>query len=237
MVVRARAFKAGLQGSATVTNTYVMKTYYTMPVVCLTTEPETLWSNVDGMYAAGEGVDLASYKNIPFRNPTPIYRQFGKIHRPGYGEMFEEGKETAVFSQGIEFGLIGQYSLDMPQKSFKLKAKAPMGERYFNAKIFEDRPFTQYKSLVLRVRATTCLDPHGGWCAKPPGRQVPDTAVIHQAARPLSLPSGQYWGHYNLRERVSRYFWLRTRAPLEADHEVIEGLAKPITALTRDIWR
>ncbi|HHT15416.1 MAG: lamin tail domain-containing protein [Christensenellales bacterium] len=231
MVVRARAFKAGLQGSATVTNTYVMKTYYTMPVVCLTTEPETLWSNVDGMYAAGEGVDLASYKNIPFRNPTPIYRQFGKIHRPGYGEMFEEGKETAVFSQGIEFGLIGQYSLDMPQKSFKLKAKAPMGERYFNAKIFEDRPFTQYKKLVLRVSGNDCV-----WTRMVDGvqsrlvDQVPDTTVIHQAWRPVIVYlNGQYWGHYNLRERVSRYFVAAHEGiPLEKadDMEIIEGSSK-----------
>lgn len=37
--------------------------------------------------------------------------------------------------------------------------------------------------------------------------QVPDTTVIHQAWRPVIVYlNGQYWGHYNMRERVSRYF-------------------------------
>ena len=30
------------------------------------------------MYAAGEGVNLESYKYIPFKNPTPTYRLHGK---------------------------------------------------------------------------------------------------------------------------------------------------------------
>lgn len=207
-VLRARSFAGGLQPSGTITNTYVLKTYYTLPVVCLTTDPDELWNQETGMYAAGEGVDLTTFKYIPFKNPTPTYRTYGKVFRPGFAEMFDSATQNVTFSQGVEFGLIGQYSLDMPQKSFKVKAKASMGNRYFNAKLFEDRPFEQYKSIVLRVSGNDAV-----WTRMIDGvqsrliDQVPDTTVIHQAWRPVIVYlNGQYWGHYNMRERVSRYF-------------------------------
>ncbi len=207
-VIRARAFEPGLQPSQVVTASYIMKTYYSMPVVSLVTDPDELWNQEKGMYASGIGVDLASYKDIPFKNPTPTYRTYGKIFRPGFAEMFDSSDRTVIFSQGIEFGLIGQYSLDMPQKSFKVKAKASLGERYFKAKLFEDRPFEEYKSFVLRVSGNDCV-----WTRMVDGvqslliDQVPDTTVIHQAWKPVIVYlNGQYWGHYNMRERVGRYF-------------------------------
>lgn len=206
-VLRARAFIPGLQPSSTVTATYVLKTFYTLPVVCLTTDPVELWDPEKGIYAAGAGVDLKSYTKIPFKNPEPVYRKYGKIARPGYAEMFLQDQTSPVFSQGAAFGLIGQYSLDMPQKSFKVISKAALGKKYFNAKLFEDRPFDTYKSFVLRVSGNDCV-----WTRMADGVQSRlvdrvGTSVIHQAWKPVVVYlNGQYWGQYNMRERVSRYF-------------------------------
>lgn len=230
-VVRARAFVPGLQPSDPVTATYVMKTYYTLPVVCLTTDPDELWNPQTGMYAAGEGVDLTSYPHIPFRNPTPTYRTHGKIQRPGYAEMYSADGDQTYFGQGATFGLIGQYSLDMPQKSFKVTARAKYGDKYFRAALFEDRPYTEYKSFVLRVSGNDCV-----WTRMADGVQsqltslIADTTVAHQAWRPVIVYlNGQYWGHYNLRERVSRYFVAQHEGiPLEeADFmTILEGNSK-----------
>ena len=85
--------------------------------------------------------------------------------------------------------------------------RQPKAAKYFNAKLFEDRDFTQYKSLVLRVSGNDCV-----WTRMVDGVQsqlvdLTDTTVIHQAWRPVIVYlNGQYWGQYNLRERVSRYF-------------------------------
>jgi predicted dehydrogenase len=118
-----------------------------------------------------------------------------------------------LISQGMEFALQGQYSLDMPQKSFKVKAKAKYGDKYFEASLFEDRPFTEYKCFVLRDSGNDC-----SWTRMNDGFQgrlidafneytdTPST-VIHQAWQPVVVYlNGQYWGHYNLRERADRYF-------------------------------
>ena len=206
-VLRARAFVSGLQPSSTVTATYVMKTYFSVPVVCLTADPIELWNQQTGMLAIGEGVDILQYKKIPFKNPTPVYALHGKEHRPGYAEMFQSDTGEVMFSQGVTFGLIGQYSLDMPQKSFKVQARAKYGEKYFNAALFDDRPFDIYKSFVLRVSGNDAV-----WTRMVDGVQSRlvdqiDTTVIHQAWNPVIVYlNGQYWGHYNMRERVSRYF-------------------------------
>lgn len=206
--VRARAFQTGMQPSAAVAATYVLKTYYTLPVVCLVTDPEGLWNDDTGIFAAGAGIDLTSYTRIPFRRPTPTYRLQKEAHArvEAYAEMFEQDG-TTVFSQGLEFGLIGQYSLDMPQKSMKLIAKARYGSKYIQGNPFPDREYTEYRALVLRNSGNDCV-----WTRMVDGVQSRlvdqiDTSVIHQAWRPvLVYINGHYWGHYNLRERVSEYF-------------------------------
>lgn len=231
--LRVRAFVPGMQPSQTVTASFIMKTYFTLPVVSLVIDPWELWNNETGMFAAGLNEDgtpinLAAYDSIPFRKPTPVYRLHGKERRQAYAEMFKAGGSATVFSQGVTMGIIGQYSLDMPQKSLKLVAKAGLGERYFNAAIFPDRPFEQYKSLVLRVSGNDAV-----WTRLIDGlqsrliNQITDTTVINQAWQPVIVYiNGQYWGHYNLRERVSRYFVAQHEGiPLEeADNmDIIEA--------------
>jgi hypothetical protein len=207
MVLRARAFVGGLQPSNPITASYILKTYFSLPVVSLVTDPYELWNGQTGMLAAGDGIDLTRYTKIPFDDPPTVYRLHGKEQRPGYAEMFNSDTGEVLFSQGMTFGLIGQYSLDMPQKSFKVTARAKYGSKYFNAALFDDRPYDQYKSFVLRVSGNDAV-----WTRMADGVQSRlvdqlNTTVIHQAWKPVIVYlNGQYWGHYNLRERVSRYF-------------------------------
>lgn len=206
--VRARAFQTGQQPSSTISTTYVLKTYYTLPVVCLVTDPDGLWNDQTGIFAAGAGIDLKSYERIRFENPTPLYRiqKENGARVESHAEMFETTGDV-VFSQGVEIGLIGQYSLDMPQKSIKLISRAKYGSKYINAAVFPDREFTQYRSLVLRNSGNDCV-----WTRMVDGVQSRlvdqiNTSVIHQAWRPVIVYiNGRYWGHYNLRERVGEYF-------------------------------
>ncbi len=209
-VLRARAFDPDgmLQPSETITQTYLPNVYHAFPIVSVVADPNELWSAENGMLTIGPNVDKS--KGIPFKNT--VYREFGKIPRPGYVEMYlKDG--TQQLNQGMEFALQGQYSLDMPQKTFKVKAKAKYGEKYFEAKLFDDREFTSFKCFVLRNSGNDCV-----WTRMNDGFQsrlidafnaqaaVPST-VIHQAWNPVVVYlNGQYWGHYNMRERADRFF-------------------------------
>ncbi|MBQ6232514.1 MAG: lamin tail domain-containing protein [Clostridia bacterium] len=201
-VLRARSFQSGLQPSDTVTASYIMNTYFTLPVVSVVVDPYDLYNETDGLFTAGPNLDKS--KGIPFRNA--IYRQFGKIPRPAYIEVFEQNGAGTVISQGIKIALGGDYSLDMPQKTLKIRAQAKYGEKYFEYPLFEDRPFTYYKSFLLRNSGNDCV-----WTRMADGFQsqlidLLDTDIIHLAFKPVIVYiNGEYYGHYNMRERKDRF--------------------------------
>ena len=205
-VVRIRSFTPGLEPSDTVTASYILNTYFSLPVVSLAIDPYELYNEEDGLFVGGPNVDKS--KGIPFRNT--IYRKFGKIARPAYIEFFDtdnpDAGTSAVLSQGIKVALGGDYSLDMPQKTLKIRAQAKYGEKYFNYPLFEDRPFTYYKSFNLRNSGNDCV-----WTRFSDGLQsqlidLLDTNIIHLAFKPVIVYiNGSYFGHYNMRERKDRF--------------------------------
>ena len=192
----------------------MMNLYHSFPVVSLVADPDVLWNPETGMLVAGGELNK---EKLPFKlldGSEPNYRDegIGKAPHEGHVEIYEKDG-TQLISQAVDFSLQGQYSLDMPQKSFKIRAKAKYGSKYFEAALFEDRPFTQYKSFVLRIsgndsawtrlidgfqdRLITCFNEN---------TDNPST-LIYQAWKPVAVYlNGTYWGHYNMRERVDRYF-------------------------------
>lgn len=211
-VLRARAFDQGdmLQPSEIITQTYLLNLYHAFPIVSVVTDPDQLWNAETGMLTLGPDIDRSG--GIPYKNAVYRYVKEKLSASPGHVEIYDkEGNQ--VISQGMEFKLQGNFSLDNAQKSFKLKAKAKYGAKYFSAKLFEDRPFTEYKSFVLRISGND-----SPWTRFNDGFQgrlldlfyeehEAQSPVIHQAWTPVvAYLNGVYWGHYNLRERVDRYF-------------------------------
>lgn len=208
-VVRARAFRSGLQPSETVTSSYIMNTYHTVRVVSLVVDPYDLWDETTGMLSDGPNAVKETGK-LPFKNT--VYRVYGKIAREGYVEVFEAGENsTAVLSQGAKVSLMGDYSLDMPQKSFKLRAQSSGGGKYFEYPLFENsvtpRDYTFYKSFTLRNSGNDCV-----WTRLMDGFQTTlveryvDTDIITLAWEPTVVYlNGIYWGHFNMRERKDRF--------------------------------
>ena len=203
-VLRARAFTGGnMKPSDVLTGTFFINKYHSLPVVSIVSDPDNLWNETTGMLTAGNNVDKS--KGIPFKNT--IYRATKKqgARYECHVELYDDSGNNLI-SQDAEFSLMGQYSLDMPQKSMKFRAKSKYGEKTFAAKLFPDREFTEYKGFVLRNSGNDCV-----WTRLLDGLQsrlMDDTGctVAHQAWKPYVLYlDGMYWGHMNLRERADRY--------------------------------
>ena len=131
-VLRARAFDpAGLlQPSETITQTYLPNVYHAFPIVSVVSDPDELWNAEKGLLTVGPNVDKS--KGIPFKNT--IYREFGKIPRPGYVEMYlKDGTQLlnqgmndaarALHQMGVEYVLItlgsrGAYASDGTTQRF-----------------------------------------------------------------------------------------------------------------------
>ena len=223
-VLRARAFSdSGLQPSQVITGSYFINAYHSLPIVSLVADPEALWHPETGMLTIGENIIKPAPGDLPWKNT--VYREVKENlpDKEGHVEYYLlDG--TKMLSQGMAFSLQGQFSLDMPQKTFKLRAKTLYGEKTFAAKLFEDRPYTEYKSIVLRNSGndsawTRLLDGFQSRMLDAYGSQV-----IHQAWNPVVVYlNGVYWGHYNMRERVDRFFVAQHEGlPLEeADNMII----------------
>ncbi len=204
-VLRAKAFPydPNYHASTTVSSTYLINTYHQVPVVSIIVDPDLLWNEEYGLLAEGPNIDKSK---LAFKNSTYRKVKDASIPYEGYMEYYDlDG--TQSFSQGIAISTAGDYSLDLPQKSFKVRAKAEYGQKTFAAALFPDRPFTEYKSLVVR----NCGN-DGAWARVRDGFQsrlldAYGSEVIHQAWQPVAVYlNGIYWGHMDLRERVDRYF-------------------------------
>lgn len=206
-LIRARAFSAdpNLKGSDIITGTWLINAYHTLPVVSLATDPVNLWDPVNGMLAPGDIIKEAAGK-LPFKNSTYRNVKNSGARFPVHVEMYGTDG-TRILDQGAQFSLMGDYSLDMPQKSMKFRAKSKYGAKTFAAALFPDREYTEYKSFVLRNSGNDSM-----WTRLQDGFEsrlldAYGAKVIHQAWRPVAVYlNGIYWGHMNLRERVDKFF-------------------------------
>ncbi len=205
-VVRARSFQGGLQPSNVITQTFFVSAFHSLPILSMVTEPDNITNPDTGMLADGPELDRET-QEPPWKKAT----YWKKLHYDGNLEMYlQDASEigTQVLSTGMSFHVMGQYSLDMPQKSFSLNAKKRFGTGYFEYNPFGDRPFAHYKSFALRNggqdgQYTRVIDGLQGRIIA----STPNCTVITQAWQPVvAYLNGEYWGHYNLRERISRYF-------------------------------
>ena len=203
-VIRARAFADGrIRPSDTLTGTFFVHADHSLPVVSVTVDPDDLWDPERGMLTVGKNANKNS--GLPFKNT--VYRKVKNsgVKYESYVEMYDDAGKK-ILSQGADISLNGDYSLDMPQKSFKFKAKSKYGEKTFKAKLFPDRDYEEYKSFVLRNSGNDSM-----WTRLQDGFQsrlmdLCGSTVAHQAWKPYAVYlNGQYWGHMNLRERVDEY--------------------------------
>ena len=222
-VLRARAFSTGdIRPSDILTGTYFINTYHSLPLVSVVTDPDNLWNKETGMLVTGDNVFKEPGK-LPFKNT--VYRKVkdSGVKNEVHVELYDDSG-TKLIDQDCCFSLMGDFSLDMPQKSFKFRAKSKYGAKTFAAKLFPDRPYTEYKSFTLRNSGNDSM-----WTRLQDGFQsrlidyyqeyyldhyadpakegyYEESKVAHLAWKPYAVYlNGVYWGNMNLRERTDRY--------------------------------
>lgn len=193
-VVRARAFKEGYLPSLVETQSYLFGEKHTLNVVSLVADPAGLFDKEKGLLVIGPKKLRYPYKGANF---------WQNWERPAHVEYFSVDGKT-ILSQGAGLQLQGQYSRMQDQKAFKISARNAYGKDSFDAPLFPNRNYTQYKSFILRTS--------GQDTNKTRYRDAlltslaAATSVMYQDAQPVVVYlNGQYWGHYNMRERLHKY--------------------------------
>ena len=197
-ILRARVYSTSEIPSFVTTESYFFGESHTVRVVSVVTDPDNLWDDSIGIYTMG---------------PNDTEAKNGLHYGANFWQDWERAANVEIFttdggtllSQQCGIKIAGQFSREDDQKGLRLIARDDYGdEDRFNAPLFTERPYTWYHSFVLRA----C----GQDKTKTRIRDVLQTSladatdVMYQAAEICVVYlNGQYWGHYNMREHISKY--------------------------------
>ncbi|QUA52347.1 CotH kinase family protein [Aristaeella lactis] len=184
-------------------------------------EEDLLWNKETGILAEGDNVDKS--KGIPFQNT--VYRQVARAGGSAEGKLeYRNGQGSLLFTDDISLQLDPEdtFSMDMPQKSFLLKAS----DGSFDYPLFDDRTADAYPTILLRNGGNDSM-----WTRVMDEVQHrlierhTDARLLTQAWRPVNVYlNGEYWGIYNMRENVDAYTVCRYE-------QIPDDLADDITIL------
>lgn len=187
--LRVKAFREGEVSSETVSATYFINDNPGTPVVSLITDDKYLFNKKTGMLVKGTG-------------NTPNYSK--GFEYPVHIEYFN-GEGAREIGQNGTMTVSGHSARINAQKSIALYARKSWGAGTFRFNPFPTRDYTEYKSLLLRAAnsdayATRVRDIVASSLAEGQGILYQDHVVIQVYI------NGEYWGHYNLREKINKHF-------------------------------
>jgi hypothetical protein len=195
-VVRARSFKAGMLPSTVISGTYIINEPHNLPIITLVTDPDSLWDKQTGIYMEGPN---ASTDPAQFKAGANYYKD---TEVPASFEVYDASGKR-VFNQDIGLCMSGGLSLRKQQKSFAIFARSEYGSNAMQYSFFDNRPFTEYKSLVLRQGGRDITK-----IKEVVSLSLVDSKmnVLTQAIKPYVLYlNGQYWGVYYMMEKRNKY--------------------------------
>lgn len=187
--LRVRAFAEGLVSSPTVSGTFFINDDPLTPIVSLVTDDAYLFNKKTGALVKGTG-------------NTPNYDK--ELEYPVNIEYFNAQGICEINQMGT-FTCSGHSARINAQKSIALYARKAYGEDRFFFNPFPTRDYDSYKSLLLRAAnsdayATRIRDVVASSLAEGEGLLYQDHVVIQVYI------NGEYWGHYNLREKINKHF-------------------------------
>ena len=216
-VIRAAAFRDGYLSGDVATATYLFRgdgVNHALPVVTLVTDPDNLWNSKTGIYATGDQFDpdAASYADT-LKSATYYQAKFATEEqvdtiweKPAAFSLFDDnGKQ--VFTQNVGIRIAGSFGRGRAQKGFNVIARKEYGKGSMEYPFFENRPYKEYKAVVLRAGAqdqnrSKIRDELASGLL-----EGTDINILYQAYRPTVLYlNGEYWGVYFLKEKRNRFF-------------------------------
>lgn len=185
--LRARAFQEGRLPSETLTQTYFAGISPSVPIVSLVTDEKYLFHSKTGLLVPGNGKIANYYQDWEY----PISVEY-------YDTQGRQG-----ISQGATFRVTGATSRKYGQKTISLFARAAYGENIFSFDPFGNGD-AKYKSITLRAAGTESFLTRFRDALL--ASRAAGLNILYQEAVPVIVYiNGEYWGHYNLRERVNKH--------------------------------
>ena len=185
-----------------------------LPVIFLVTDPENLWDKQYGMYVKGndytgkgEADEIMIGKNETMGKYANFNIRGRSWEKPATFTYTDVNGKNVLYETDLYIRVFGAFSRKLAQKGIALIARKGLGDSPMEYSFFSNRPFTSYKSLVLRAS--------GQDAALSRIRDVLIQSLLDDADVDLACQAftqcivyinGQYWGVYNLREKISKFY-------------------------------
>ncbi len=188
-VLRVRAFRDGAVSSSTAGGTFFVDDPPKTAIVSLISDDKYLFNKKTGMLVKGSGA-------------IPNYAR--GLEYPVHIEYFDASGARQISQTGT-MTCSGHSARINSQKSIALYARKAWGADRFAFNPFPTRDYSDYKSLLLRstnsdAYATRLRDIVASSLMEGQGILYQDHEIIQVYI------NGRYWGHYNLREKINKYF-------------------------------
>ncbi|MEL6864368.1 MAG: CotH kinase family protein [Bacteroidota bacterium] len=196
-VIRAIA-RRGKRKSKTIAHTYfINEPASTFPTVSIAIDPELLFDPETGLYMKGPNAidSLWTKDGANFWSRKEV-----KVN----AELYEVDRKCE-FNSITGFRLFGGMSRLFPQKSMTLVTRDRYGKKRIKHKVFGKKGLKKFKFLVLRNGGSDWGKAHFRDAFMT--GLLDDWDIEKQDYRPAhTYINGKYWGIYNIREKVNRYF-------------------------------
>lgn len=166
-------------------------------IISIAISPDRLFDPERGLFMEGSRA-IDSIWSKPGAN------YWSRAETPIYCEIFEPDGEV-IFSNRSGLRLFGGMSRLFPQKSLTLIARDEYGKDRIKHRIFGKGEEKKFKFLVLRNSGSDWGKTHFRDAFMT--SLVEDWDIETQAYRPAHVYlNGMYWGIYNIREKVNKFF-------------------------------
>ena len=260
--LRARAFASDALASDIATASYIIYTgentvkhhrHNNIAVMSVVTDPKNLWDPKTGIYVVGSAVKsvapdedenawtLGAGMQADYMIKSNFWKDWEKAAH--FDLMDATGKSE--YSSDCIIRIFGMFSRGKEQKGLSLIARPGYGPTRFDHAFFNNRSATSYKSVILRASAqdstysrmrdiviTSLLEDADLGLS-------PENDIYVQAYRQLVVYlNGEYWGVYNLREKISKYFLAEHYGLADPESiDILMGNGNEKCVVSGDGWR
>lgn len=196
-VVRAITCKDGMCSRERAHTYFIREPKSRFPVVSVALPADALFNADYGLYREGPDANQAHWKRQGAN-------YWSKKEMLSYLNFYESNGEPA-FSGNMGFRIFGGMSRTMPQKSFSMTARKRYGQKRLKHHVFGPDNAQKFKSLVFRNGGSDFGKSHfrDGLMTS----LVKGWDIEMQDHRPAHVYlNGRYWGIYNIREKINRFF-------------------------------
>lgn len=213
-VIRAVAYRGGAK-SPVVTQTYFIdEPTSTIPVASISVPPHQLFNPDYGLFTEGVKADST--------HPSRFGSNYWSRREIAINVELFENNERQIFNSKTGFRVFGGVSRTFRQKSFSVSMDGRYGQELLEYPLFGKAGPKKFKHLVFRNSGSDFGKSHmrDAYMTS----LVRDMDIETQRFRPVHMYiNGKYWGIYNMREKVNRYF-LDSYFAIDRDSlDILEG--------------